>query len=34
MKRPDHRRAWQYEAVNHHPHQEEAAGNLYDGIAG
>jgi hypothetical protein len=34
MKRSDHRRVWQYEAADHHPRQEEEAGNLYDGIAG
>jgi hypothetical protein len=30
MKRPDHRRGWQYEAVDHHPHQQEEASNLYN----
>ena len=34
MKRTDHRRGWQYEAVDHHSHQQREASNLYDGITG
>jgi hypothetical protein len=34
MKRPEHRRGWQYEAVDHHPHQQGEASNLNDRIAG
>jgi hypothetical protein len=33
MRCPKHRRVWQYEAVDHQPHQLEKASNLYDGIA-
>jgi hypothetical protein len=34
MKRTDHRRGWQYEAVDHHSHQQREVSNLYDGSAG